>query len=80
MRSPETTQWDIESELLVEERAKAQSNNDPLSVAVVITNVFRKNGINVSNKFVRILKIFTKIYDIKNHRVIYAVFALRGRS
>jgi len=71
MRSPETTQWDIESELLVEERAKAQSNNDPLSVAVVITNVFRKNGINVSNKFVRILKIFTKIYNIKNRRVIY---------
>jgi hypothetical protein len=41
------------------------------SVAVAITDVFRKNGINVSNKFVRIQKIFTKIYDIKNRRVIY---------
>ena len=52
------------------------------SVSVAITDVFleKKNGINVSNKFMRILKIFTKIYDIKNHRVIYAVFALRGRS
>jgi len=42
-----------------------------ISVAVAITDVFRKNGINVSNKVVRILKIFTKIYDIKNRRVIY---------
>jgi len=43
----------------------------PSSVAAAITDVFRKNGINVSNKFVRIPKIFTKIYDIKNRRVIY---------
>ena len=41
------------------------------SVATAITDVFRKNGINVLNKFVRILKIFTKIYDIKNRGVIY---------
>ena len=41
------------------------------SVAAAITDVFRKNGINVSNKFVRILKIFNKIYDIKNRGVIY---------
>jgi len=33
------------------------------SVAMAITG--KKNGINVSNKFVRILKIFIKIYDIK---------------
>ena len=42
-----------------------------VSVATAITNVFRKNGINVSNKFVRILKIFSKIYDIKNCGAIY---------
>jgi len=42
------------------------------SIVVAITDVFReKNGINVSNKFVKILKIFTKIYDIKNRGVIY---------
>jgi len=41
------------------------------SVAAAITDVFRKNGISVSNKFVRILKIFTNIYDIKNRGVIY---------
>ena len=41
------------------------------SVAMAITDVFQKNGINVLNKFMRILKIFTKIYDIKNHRVVY---------
>jgi len=41
------------------------------SVAMAITDVFRKNGIYVSNKFVRILKIFTEIYDIKNRGVIY---------
>ena len=42
-----------------------------VSVAMDITDVFRKNGINISNKFVRILKTFTKIYDIKNRGVIY---------
>ena len=40
------------------------------SVAAAIADVFRKNGINVRNKFVRILKIFTKINDLKNRRVI----------
>ena len=40
------------------------------SVAVVITDVFRKKRINVSNKFVRIMKIFTKINDLKNCGVI----------
>ena len=35
------------------------------SVATVITDVFRKKRINVSNKFVRIMKIFTKINDLK---------------
>jgi len=34
-----------------------------LSVAAAITDVFQKNGINVSNKFVRILKIFINIYQ-----------------
>ena len=41
-----------------------------LSVATVITNVFQKKQINVSNKFVRIMKIFTKINDLKNCGVI----------
>jgi hypothetical protein len=40
------------------------------SVAVAIADVFRKNRINVRNKFVRILKIFTKINDLKNRGVI----------
>jgi len=38
---------------------------------MAITDVFRKDGIYVSNKFVRVLKNFTKIYDIKNCGVIY---------
>ena len=42
----------------------------PSSVAVVITDVFGKKRINVSNKFVRIMKIFTKINDLKTTRVI----------
>ena len=33
------------------------------SVAAAIADVFRKNEKNVRNKFVRILKIFTKIND-----------------
>jgi len=41
-----------------------------VSVATVITDVFRKKRINVSNKFVRIMKIFTKINDLKNRGVI----------
>ena len=40
------------------------------SVATVITDVFRKKRINVSNKFMGIMKIFTKINDLKNCRVI----------
>ena len=40
------------------------------SVAMAIANVFRKNRINVGNKFVRILNIFTKINDLKNCGVI----------
>jgi hypothetical protein len=31
----------------------------------------KKNGIYVQNKFAKILKIITKIYDIKSRRVIY---------
>jgi hypothetical protein len=40
------------------------------SVAVVVTDVFQKKLINISNKFVRIMKIFTKANDLKNRRVI----------
>ena len=40
------------------------------SVAMVITDVFWKKWINVSNKLVRIMKIFTKKNDLKNHGVI----------
>jgi hypothetical protein len=45
-------------------------HRDSLSIAMAIADVFWKNGINVWNKFMRILKIFTKINDLKNHRVI----------
>ena len=40
------------------------------SVAAAIADVFRKNRINVRNKFVGILKIFTKINEVKNRGVI----------
>src|ERR1700692_4870653 len=48
-----------------------QCKDNGTSVAAAITDVFRKNGITVSNKFVRILKIFTNIYDIKRAPTLY---------
>jgi hypothetical protein len=49
-----------------------QASAQSCSVATVITDVFRreKKWINVSNKFMRIMKIFTKINDLKNCGVI----------
>ena len=45
--------------------------NIPLSVAMVMTNVFRKNGIMVSGKLAKIVRIFVDIGHIKNRGVIY---------
>jgi len=41
------------------------------SVATVITDVFQKNGIMVSMKLVKIVRIFVDIGHIKNRGVIY---------
>ena len=41
------------------------------SVATVMTNVFHKNGIMVSGKLAKIVRIFVDIGHIKNQRVIY---------
>ena len=49
-----------------------QASAQSCSVATVITDVFRreKKWINVSNKFMRIMKIFTQINNLKNRGVI----------
>ena len=39
-----------------------------ISVAAAIADVFRKNRINVRSKFVGILKIFTKINEVKKQQ------------
>ena len=54
------------------------------SVAVVITNVFQKKNVNKCfKKFVRIMKIFTKINDLKNHGAkglpVISLGVLRGK-
>jgi hypothetical protein len=41
------------------------------SVATVMTNVFQKNGIMVSRKLAKIVRIFVDIGRIKNRGVIY---------
>jgi len=41
-----------------------------ISVATAIADVFRKNGINVGRKFVKIMKILDKIDDVKSRGVI----------
>ena len=41
------------------------------SVAMVMTDVFQKNEINLLRKFAKIMRIFDKIDDSKNRRVIY---------
>ena len=52
----------------------AHSVSDPEaldnSVATVMTDVFQKNEINLSRKFSKIVRIFDKIDDSKNRRVI----------
>jgi len=40
------------------------------SVATAKANVFRKNGINVGRKFLKIMKILDKIDDAKSRGVI----------
>ena len=44
--------------------------NAMLSVATVMTDVFRKNEINLLRKFAKIMRIFDNIDDSKNRRVI----------
>ena len=41
-----------------------------LSVATVMTDVFRKNEINLLRKFAKIMRIFDNIDDSKNRGVI----------
>ena len=41
------------------------------SVAMVMTDVSQKNEINLLRKFAKIIRIFDKIDDSKNRRVIY---------
>jgi hypothetical protein len=55
---------------LIQSKGEHESGSPTSSVAAAIADVFRKNGINVTNKFVRIMKIFTKINDLKNRGVI----------
>ena len=43
------------------------------SVATVMTDVFHKNGIMVSGKLAKIVRIFVDIGHIKNRGVIYIV-------
>jgi hypothetical protein len=49
-RSPETTQRDVESELLAEERAEAQSNNDPPSVHATTASMFLSMGLDLEDQ------------------------------
>ena len=41
-----------------------------ISVAIVMTDVFHKNGINLLRKFAKIVRIFDKVDDSKNQGVI----------
>lgn len=49
-RSPETTQGDVESELLAEERAEAQSNNDSPSVHATTASMFLSMGLDLEDQ------------------------------
>jgi len=50
MRSSETTQGDVESELLAEERAEAQDNNDPPAVHSTTASVFLSMGLDLEDQ------------------------------
>ena len=43
----------------------------PVSVTTVITDVFQKNGVMVSRKLAKIMRIFVDIGHIKDQGVIY---------